>query len=356
MVQQKTCIFILGMHRSGTSALTGMLNLLGVELGTDLMQPWADNPKGFFENNKIWQFNQKILESFGSSWDDPFLYGDDWCSHHALEPFEHYIIDLLDNEFADSPLFAIKDPRMCILFPLWKSVLDKQGVRSVCVLPFRHPMEVARSLTKRNGYSNEKGILLWTNYTLTAERVSRGCRRLFLEFADLFSGGEQIVDKMMKNMQLSFPLTCAEAGDRINDFLDRDLKHHAATAMASTVVESRVQKIYEHYCRAVDLNASSTWEEELDQLALEYIQMASFFLNSDLQEVAGCPRELKTAERSIATLEMDCTELKGKLSQAEGNLSALQVKKQAQEDEMNRMRDTKAWRLAELVRRLKARL
>ena len=122
-IKQK-CIFIVGMHRSGTSALTGTLNLMGVELGRELMQPWADNPKGFFENNKIWKYNQKILENFGSSWDNPFLYGEDWTLKRDLSPFRPYIENLIQEEFSTAPLFAIKDPRMCILFPLWQNVLE----------------------------------------------------------------------------------------------------------------------------------------------------------------------------------------------------------------------------------------
>ena len=44
---EKSCIIVLGMHRSGTSALTRVLNLLGVELGTNFVPPDWDNPKGF---------------------------------------------------------------------------------------------------------------------------------------------------------------------------------------------------------------------------------------------------------------------------------------------------------------------
>ncbi|MGH2482289.1 MAG: sulfotransferase family protein, partial [Ktedonobacteraceae bacterium] len=64
-----TAIIVLGMHRSGTSAVAGMLNALGMYLGSDLMAPAADNPKGFYEHNGITNLHDELLSSLGSSWD-----------------------------------------------------------------------------------------------------------------------------------------------------------------------------------------------------------------------------------------------------------------------------------------------
>ncbi|MBE9481821.1 MAG: sulfotransferase family protein, partial [Bacteroidetes bacterium] len=64
------CIFILGMHRSGTSAITGVLKILGVNLGSSLMPPLEDNPKGYFENLNVFKVNEEILGSINSSWDN----------------------------------------------------------------------------------------------------------------------------------------------------------------------------------------------------------------------------------------------------------------------------------------------
>ena len=46
-------VVVLGMHRSGTSALTKALELFGIDLGTDLLPPQDDNPKGFFEDRGL---------------------------------------------------------------------------------------------------------------------------------------------------------------------------------------------------------------------------------------------------------------------------------------------------------------
>ena len=54
---KQTCILILGMHRSGTSALTGVLSLLDVYLGSELMPASEDNKKGYFENKNLYRIN-----------------------------------------------------------------------------------------------------------------------------------------------------------------------------------------------------------------------------------------------------------------------------------------------------------
>lgn len=74
------------MHRSGTSALGGTLNLLGLEFGSDLMGADAGNPKGYFENNFVYKLNEKILKESGSAWDDyRFDASDDRQNKRALQ-------------------------------------------------------------------------------------------------------------------------------------------------------------------------------------------------------------------------------------------------------------------------------
>ena len=66
----KRVIVVLGMHRSGTSAITRGLQELGADLGPDLM-PAAegDNDKGFWEDMGAYRINERILSKLGSSWD-----------------------------------------------------------------------------------------------------------------------------------------------------------------------------------------------------------------------------------------------------------------------------------------------
>src|SRR5438477_7506691 len=79
-------VCIAGMHRSGTSMVTRMLALCGLDLGPDaeLLPPAADNPDGFFENMRFAALNQLALAALGGRWDAPPTPPGDWSRHPAL--------------------------------------------------------------------------------------------------------------------------------------------------------------------------------------------------------------------------------------------------------------------------------
>src|SRR6185312_12242151 len=68
--QSPRAILVLGMHRSGTSAVTRVLNLLGADLGSRLVAPAADNPAGFWEHADAVKINDDLLQALGRTWYD----------------------------------------------------------------------------------------------------------------------------------------------------------------------------------------------------------------------------------------------------------------------------------------------
>ena len=68
--QKRTAIIVLGMHRTGTSALTRVLNLLGAELGSDLLAAQPDNETGIWEHRPIMEIHERILGALDSDWHD----------------------------------------------------------------------------------------------------------------------------------------------------------------------------------------------------------------------------------------------------------------------------------------------
>ena len=117
-------IIVLGMHRSGTSALTGMLHHLGCALGNRIMPAEKGvNEKGFWENDDIVRINEEILSEIRRSWDDPRLYPDEWWESEKILDYSNEIYELIENELLIHPIWCIKDPRICRLLPLWKNIL-----------------------------------------------------------------------------------------------------------------------------------------------------------------------------------------------------------------------------------------
>lgn len=128
MYKQKA-IVVLGVHRSGTSALTRVLNLCGAALPKQIMPPAPDNETGFWEPAEIVAIHEELLVSAGSRWDDVLDFPQPWFTSDIAETFKCRIINILRENFSEAPLFVIKDPRMCRLVPIWLSVFkDRKSV------------------------------------------------------------------------------------------------------------------------------------------------------------------------------------------------------------------------------------
>jgi hypothetical protein len=125
--KKKNCIITLGMHRSGTSLLSGMLHTLGVDLGQNIMAANEGNPKGYFENDRVMQLNNRIMETMGFAWDDPFPWPDQWWDDERLAPFAVDLSAIIAEEFEAGGTPGFKDPRIAMLLPWWQSALKNFG-------------------------------------------------------------------------------------------------------------------------------------------------------------------------------------------------------------------------------------
>ena len=230
------------MHRSGTSALTGVLSLLGADLGSNLMAPdELQNPKGFFENNFITNLNDAILQKNSSAWDDIFFNP----TNVEFQNYSQTLIDIIDNQFSESQLFAIKDPRLCLLLPLYIETLKKININFKIVIPLRDPNEVAGSLEVRNKFGRDKSLLLWMQYNLFAESFSRGHPRIFYEFTDLLHSPKSVIEKIDNKFETTLSKNFFQNQHKIKEFLDPNLRHHnSAVQLPKKMSQSIHSELY----------------------------------------------------------------------------------------------------------------
>src|SRR5512146_569597 len=99
-----TAILVLGMHRSGTSAVARVLNLCGASLGGELLPAKEDNERGFWENRAILALHERFLAEVGSSWHDLAPLPADWQQSRAARRFVAELPHVLDAEFGDNAL------------------------------------------------------------------------------------------------------------------------------------------------------------------------------------------------------------------------------------------------------------
>jgi len=189
-------LLVLGMHRSGTSALTRVLNLLGVALGEGCMPPGPENRAGFWEHQELVSVHEGLLAAHERRWDDPRPMPDGWLESSAAREAGEAIAAIVQRDFAGVNLWAVKDPRLCRLMPLWRRVLAGLGIEPRVLLVTRHPQEVAHSLLRRDGLPMAVGELLWARYLLDALRGSQGCRRSMVAYDELLRDWRSAVRRL----------------------------------------------------------------------------------------------------------------------------------------------------------------
>ncbi len=209
-LRAQTAIFILGMHRSGTSAVTRMLNLCGAQLGTHLLPPKQDNERGFWENKAFLNLHEQMLAQWNLRWHDIALFPTEWRRTSAAREFSSALPNLMAAEFGNSPLVAIKDPRLSLLAPLWIDALKNSTFQPVFVVVVRHPDEVAASLSERDGLSIAHSRVLWLQHMVECIRSTRGYPRIFVHYANLLRDWRPELARIQAALSLELPERNAE--------------------------------------------------------------------------------------------------------------------------------------------------
>lgn len=221
--RKRTAVIVLGMHRSGTSALSGVLVSLGIAAPRSLMVPTADNPKGYWESTALMALHDKVLRSAGSSWQDWGKFNPEWLNSPVAARFADELASTIESEFADSPAFLVKDPRMCRLMPLWRSVLDRMKIGARVVLAIRKPIEVSMSLRARNRFGPMQAQAMWLRHVLEAEAGSRGLARSVMTYAELMEDWRGATARLGSELGLAWPRFSAAVEAEVDEFLATDL-------------------------------------------------------------------------------------------------------------------------------------
>jgi hypothetical protein len=212
-------LLVLGMHRSGTSVFTGVLEALGVELSPHLMPSHADNPSGYWEHLEIVEVHDALLHAFGSCWHEVCPLPDRWWLDERVDKYRAKIAAILRRDFGDTPLWGLKDPRLCRLLPLWLPLLRELRCAPHFALVGRSPWAIARSLHKRDQFSESKSLLLWLEHLLEAERGSRGFPRGFTTYEALLADWRGALNGVQNALALEWPVPLETAAGTIETLL-----------------------------------------------------------------------------------------------------------------------------------------
>ena len=212
-------ICIIGMHRSGTSMVAGLLQKAGLYLGPEdrLLGANTSNAEGHFEHTGILEINDALLEHLGGSWDLPPRMEPGWELADSLAEIRTKAQRLVDSFTGHAP-WGWKEPRTTILLPFWNSIVGQPRF-IICV---RSPLDVAKSLARRDQMTIEHGAQLWSRYLRAAIQDTEGYPRHFAFYEDFFGHDELAARRLLKFCGL-------EAGDNSPAFeggIRSDLRHH----------------------------------------------------------------------------------------------------------------------------------
>lgn len=207
-----------------------MVNILGAHVGPedDLLVKY-DNPSGHWENRSLIACNDAILAAFGRSWDFPPWLSPGWESDARALELVPALEKTLEKVFDDSATWVWKDPRTCLTFPLWRSVIPH---RLVVILVLRDPVAVARSLRRRDGIPWFYAAGLWQHYLREAVDSSRGLPVITRSFEDLVRSPRSFAEDLkeeLSSLGVDLRGDADEAASSVERFGD-----HAATQWTAT--------------------------------------------------------------------------------------------------------------------------
>ena len=315
-------VVVLGMHRSGTSAITGVLRLCGAWVGEDerLTAANVENPLGFWERRDVRKICDGLLHSAGADW---------WkvaglnleAIPHAIFSEQRRLFAGVVSELREHGPWVVKEPRLCLLLPLLRDYLND----AVCVHVFRNPLEVARSLQRRNGFSIAAGTALWETYNRHALEASATMPRVMVAYGALMRDPEGTIDRLVTRLkELGVMRLAVPSEHEFREFIQPAYHRHRVTEEETDPLLTPGQRELWQWIRS---------EEVLAQEPDEAISAAA---RQNLHDLESAQQSLGHLEDRIGELNARLVKYREELAVRESELASRQKEVTARDRELDR--------------------
>ncbi|MDV3128648.1 sulfotransferase family protein [Mycobacterium sp. 21AC1] len=215
-------LFVLGMGRSGTSALTRVVSLCGATLPPGMLGADDGNPRGYWEPRAALHLNEKFLYRHGSSYFDPTLRVQEEGGLDSKESAD-FIAKIQEylHTLPAAPVVVIKVLHISVLADMWFEAARRAGFDVAAVIAVRDPQEVVASLSKFMKATPQLSSGLWLKYNLLAERHTRGLPRVFVDYANFLDNWRREVKRIAGILPIDF---VPEDESTVEEFLDQGLR------------------------------------------------------------------------------------------------------------------------------------
>jgi hypothetical protein len=224
-----------------------ILHTAGLYLGpaADLAPRNPGTSEEHWENKRFVKINAGIISRFYGSWDAPPQIPEDWVDPR-LAPFRQAARGLL-NDFEGHDPWGWKDPRNCLTLPFWQSLLDPLPV----IIVVRNPLEVAKSLRERNGFSLALGLTLWKVYNRQLCTATGPSMRIVTHYEAYFQNPERELSRVLDFLRLPMD---HEVIARVRSVHDAQLRHHQMSTadLEAPDVDPAIIDLYRDLCHQAD--------------------------------------------------------------------------------------------------------
>ncbi|MGB7053107.1 MAG: hypothetical protein WBG41_16200 [Acidimicrobiales bacterium] len=273
-------LYVIGMHRSGTSAVTGIVSRFGIHgpPDEDLFPTKEWNEQGNHESATLTRFNEALLSLVGGDWSAPPVLAPNWESDPAVAGRREKAGVLIERVFGRER-FVWKDPRNCLLLPFWRSATAPPRA---AIFVYRDPLEVANSITARAGFSTTLGVALWERYVRGAVANLDGVPTLVVGFDRVLEQPDEWQEELVEFLTVAGLDVEREPAASTDRTLDRKLRHHQTSPSLDPKarlhdsqrqlldVLDRMQGPH-HQWSAPELGDEPGWVEDVLTLRREYV-------------------------------------------------------------------------------------
>lgn len=322
-MNNKRLIVVLGMHRSGTSAITRGLQVLGVGLGDRLIPPIeGNNAKGFFEDIDLNAFNSEMLQAIDSDWH--YVSPIDASDVDALRKKGYFIraVELICLKVGDAPIFGFKDPRVAKLLPFWKEVFEHCQFDVGYVLALRHPLSVVKSLAKRDGFDSEKSYMLWLGHVLTSLSNTEGYMRVLVDYDQLMNAPERELERIAKCLALQIDPN--ELQRYKSEFLDEGLRHTVYNLSDLLLDDTCPPLVHEIYTDLLDVATDIRRIDDAELQSKIALWIKEFYrLKSNLHLVDRFSRQIVDLTQVVAERDGHIVNINQELTERDRQIAGL---------------------------------
>jgi hypothetical protein len=252
-------VLVLGVGRSGTSLVTGILGQVGFHIPQPEITADETNPRGFGEPKWVVQFHERLMRRVRVTVFDSRPKAWAITGEVANEPaVKEELRTWLGAELSEADAVVVKDPRIGWFLPLWMSCSDELGVPPSYLFTLRHPAEILASARAWYGtwQADASRAAAWLNVMLETERATRGKPRVYVRYEDLVADWLNQIKRIGEVLDLSLLRRLdqgrlAQVGEFVDPTLHRsrvgwdDLEVPASVRQMAEEVWGRLQQLPE---------------------------------------------------------------------------------------------------------------